>query len=229
MLYGFTADDLTQGFRMDGDEKVELKNPAFLKRAREIVEGKERPAGRDLIPPNQTCLMGTDPGSGFQMFCLKESDGVLSFNAGGFESLGQGRYAGAMRLTGALGERTLRERREGMSRAEGIHLLLDSVLEAADHFGMVGGHLHILTLDERLPPSSRLHRLSPDQAQLASETVKGVRGGFLDGRDALALLEELVFQGRSIEKAEKRLFEAATDADGLELHLRGYKVEGGSP
>ncbi|MHC5036807.1 MAG: hypothetical protein ACYTHM_05795 [Planctomycetota bacterium] len=224
-LFGFATDDLNRGaFAVDG-EMHEIKNAAVLKRAREIVEGKEKVAGRDLVPPNETCLMGSDPAGGFQMFCLKESDGVLSFNAGGFESLGPGRYAGGMRLGGGLGQRTLASRREGFGRKEGMRLLLDSVLDAGEHFGMVGGHLHILTVDDRLPPDSRIRHLPFDRAMLATETVRGCRGGYLPEPGALDLLEEIVFGKASLSALEGRLFEAASDAEHLDLYLRGYKIQ----
>ncbi|MHC4601132.1 MAG: hypothetical protein ACYS47_19225 [Planctomycetota bacterium] len=223
-LFGFDGDDLNRGSFQRGDETFEIKNKEILKRAREIVEGKEKPAGRDLSPPNQAALIGSDPDGGFQMFCLKESDGVLSFNAGGFESLGPGRYAAGMRLSGALGEKTLAERRNGFPRGEGMVLLVESILDAGEHFGMVGGRTHILTLDDRRRKGSRIRLLEPDRGWLTAETVKGHRGGFLSRRETVDLVEALVFEKLPLEKGEKQLFEAASDGESLDLYLRGYKV-----
>ena len=222
-LFGFGIDDLNRGRFTEGEETFEIANASLRKRAREIVEGKERPGGRDLVPPNQVCLMATDPEGGFRMFCLKETDGVLSHNAGGFESLGPGKYAGAMRLTGALGDRTLERRREGVGKREGMRILLESILDAMDHFSMVGGPIHILILDDRLGPASRLRKVTADRALLATEVTKGMRGGFVGREEAEDLLHEIVFAGANLKDMERRLFRSASDGEGLDLFLRGYK------
>ncbi|MHC4780676.1 MAG: hypothetical protein ACYTFG_19065, partial [Planctomycetota bacterium] len=51
-LFGFDAHSLNRGSFTVAGESFEIKNAAILKRARDIVEGKERPGGRDLSPPN---------------------------------------------------------------------------------------------------------------------------------------------------------------------------------
>lgn len=223
-LFGFGADDLNRGSFERGDETFELRNADIVKRARDIVEGKETTPEREALPPNQACLMGWDPASGFRMFCLKESDGVLSFNAGDFESLGPGRYAGGMRLTGALGETPLAARRSGVGAAAGLKILLESMLDAAQHFGMVGGRVHLVLLDAGEGPKRRLRRLDADLALLATEAVRAARGNFIGADACEEILAEAVKGRLAAPALEKRLFAATGDAAGLELHLRGYKI-----
>jgi len=225
-LFGFSADDLNRGRCERDGETVELKNPSILKRARAIVEGKETVAGRGLVPANQACLAGFDAEDGFQMFCIKESDLVLSFNAGGFESLGQGRYAGGMRFGEHLGERTLAARREGVSASTGVRLLLESVLDASERFGQVGGRFRLLLIDGRAERGSRARLLPVEASLVATEIVRAARAGFLPDEEASRLLEAAVLEGGGPEKVEGQLFGAASDATGLDLHLRGYKIRG---
>jgi len=225
-FFGFGADDLNRG-RFDADgEPFEIRNPSLLKQAREIVEGKSEPGAREGLPPNQACLLGTDA-EGFQAFCLKEADGVLSFNAGGFESLGAGHASGGMRFGGTLGRKTLAERRRGMSRREGMRILLESMIDAAAAFGMVGGRFHLVVLDGRKPPGSRRLRIGGPRSALATEAVKAVRGGFVRERNGLDLMEEILFGGLRLELAEERLRKASEDPRGLDLFLRGYKIAPG--
>jgi hypothetical protein len=222
-FFGFGADDLNRG-RFDADgEPFEIRNPSLLKQAREIVEGKAETPAREGLPPNQACLLGTDAG-GFQAFCLKEADGVLSFNAGGFESLGSGHASGGMRFGGTLGRKTLAERRRGMSRREGTRILLESMIDAASSFGMVGGRFHLAFLDGRKPAGSRLQRIDGPRTALATEALKSVRGGFVREADGLDLMEEVLFGGLRLPLAEERLRKASGDPGGLDLFLRGYKV-----
>jgi hypothetical protein len=223
-LFGFGLDDLNRGRFERGGETFGIRTDSIRKRARRIAEGKETPAGRDLIPPNQACLMGTEIDGTLRMFCLKETDGVLSFNAGGFESLGKGKYAGGMRLGGALGERTLEDRRNGFAPAEGLLLLFDSLLEASEHFGQVGGRPHLVLADGTRPVSQRIRRTDPDRALLGLEIAKACRGGFLEPQRGMELIESDVIGTRSLRTAEKDFFRSARDAGALELYLRGYKT-----
>lgn len=223
-LYGITLDDLNRGAFDGPDGPREIKNASVLSRAREIADGKETVAGRDLVPPNEACLIGTDAETGFGMFCIKEAAGVLSFNAGGFESLGAGRYAGGMHLGGHLSRLTLCERRAALPAPEGLRLLLESVLEASEHFGQVGGRFHLLVVDDRRPPPERVRRIDRERALVALEAVRAHRGGFLGEDAAHDLLEAVVLRGEDAEAAEARLFERSGRAEALDLHLRGYKI-----
>jgi hypothetical protein len=225
-LFGFGADDLNRGhFEAEG-ESFEIRNASILKSAREIVEGKSETAAREGMPANHACLMGVDA-EGFHAFCLKEADGVLSFNAGDFESLGSGCASGGMRFGGFLGRKTLAERRKGFTRREGMRVLLDSMIDAASSFGMVGGRFHLAVVDGRKPAGSRLLRIEGARSVLAAEAVRAVRGGFVGEAEGLDLMEEILFGRIGMEAAEGRLRKAAKDPDGLDLYLRGYKVEPG--
>ncbi|MHC4780628.1 MAG: hypothetical protein ACYTFG_18820, partial [Planctomycetota bacterium] len=74
---------------------------------------------------------------------------------------------------------------------------------------------------------ARVFLLGGDRSWLATEVVKGLRGGFVNGEKAGEIVESLVFQDLPLKKGEKALFDSTGDPEGLELCLRGYKVRSG--
>jgi hypothetical protein len=223
-LYGFGLDDLA-GDRVSVDGEDHPIGQAVVRdRARMIANLEEGFEDAPLAPPNHVCLVGWDRVHGFQGFCIKQEDGVLSLQAGGFESMGQGRYAGALIFQKVLEKKTLDERIEGVDLATGLVTLLSSIVEAGDHFGQVGGCYNFYLVDGTgRDVAERVRYVQGDTARLAVEIVRAHRGGFLKPGAAAGLLNRLVVKKEAFRAVEKALFKAARSSRTLDLVLRGYK------
>lgn len=224
-LYGFGLDDLTAD-RMEVDgESFPIEQRRVRERALRIANLEEGFEDAPLTPPNHACLVGWDPQGGFQGFCLKQENGVLSFQAGGFESLGAGRYAASMSLQKTLGRMTLPQRNEGMGMGPGLVALLVSVLEAGEHFGQVGGTYHFYVIDgTEKDLGCCLRHVHGDEARLAVEIARAARRGFLGQDRAADLLVRLVSGREKPGAVEEALFGQVRSPRALDLALRGYKI-----
>lgn len=227
-LYGFGTDDLNRGFFLDAKgQKIPIKNSKVKQYALDCVHQKEKLFFGTLPTPNHVCLIGVDPQQQFSAFCIKEDQGVLSFQSGGFESLGDGCYAGAMEMARTLNLQFLKDRRQGCGRSLGLLTLLSSVLEASDHYAKIGGNIRMMILDATNPQN--LNDLQDAPARTALEITKAYRAQLLSQESAEQLLSDLVFQQKNWEEMESHLFQAVSSHIALDKLLRGYKNIGDFP
>ena len=206
-LYGFGLDDLAKDrVTVDGEDHP-IGQAAVRDRARKIANLDEKFEDAPLAPPNHVCLVGWDRTHGFQGFCVKQEDGVLSLQAGGFESLGQGRTAGSLVFQNLLARKTLDERLEGVDLAEGLVTLLSSIVEAGDYFGQVGGCYNFYVVDGTgQDVAERVRYVHGDRARLAVEIVRAHRGGFLKAGAGADLVRRLVVGKEAFKAVEQALF-----------------------
>jgi len=191
-LYGFDRDELNQGSFQRGGERTEIRLEMVRKRARRLARGEEDLGRGPLTPRNHALLVAVDPRDGFTGYCLKEEDGVLSFQSCGFDTVGQGRYGAAAVLGRELNRRTVHQRRAGLGAGRGLLQLLLSMLEPAESYGQVGGSLHLILLDaEGAFDGELLKPVTDEPARLAREIALACRHGLLPEPAAEVLLEEL--------------------------------------
>ncbi len=224
-LYGITLDDLNNGRVRKGGEKHDLAQGAVKTRALKMAKQEEGFDDAPLSPPNHACLAGWDAESGFQGFCMKQESGVLSLQAGGFESIGAGKYAGGISFQKLLRGMTLEERREGPGAGRGLLALVSSIIEAGEHFGQVGGNYNLYVVDGGAKDSrSRVKYFHGGDARLAVEIARASRAGFIAESAAERLLLKYAMKGGRRAEIEREMFAAAKNPRGLDLMLRGYKV-----
>ncbi len=222
-LYGIGLDDLNRGFVVREGEKAEIGQGAVKTRAMRIARLEEGFEDAPLSPANHACLAGWDRRGGFQGFCLKQENGVLSLQAGGFESIGAGKYAGGVSFQKLLRGMTLDQRRSGVGAGKGLLILISSIVEAGEHFGQIGGNYNLYFVDGS-GPKPAVKYLHGDDARLAVEIVRAMRGGFLAERAAEDLVLRFVASGAKRNLIEDGMFESARNPRGLDLMLRGYRV-----
>lgn len=221
--YGFTTDDLNRGYFFNATkEKVLIKNGKVKQYALDFVNQKEKLFFGTLPTPNQVCLIGVDPEHQFSAYCIKEDQGVLSFQSGGFESLGDGCYAGAMEISKELNRLFLETRRQGCGILRGILTLLRSILEASEHYAKIGGNVRFMLLDANAP--TQLIEIRDSEARLASEIAKAFRAQLLSLESAEQLLDELIFQKLPWTDVESHLFQRVSNRATLDRLLRQYKM-----
>jgi hypothetical protein len=227
-LYGFGLDGLNSD-RIPGDgEELPIGQDVVRKRALKIARLEEEFEDASLAPPNHVCLSGWDPSGGFHGFTIKQEDGVLSLQGSGFESLGSGRYAGGIHFQKLLGRMTLGERRDGPGTAVGLGFLVSSIIEAAEHFGQVGGDCEMILIDGEAKPASRVRRFGGERVRLALEIEKAARWEFVPREKAQKLLGRLLLDEAKVAEVESALFRAAAAPRALDLALRGYRIGPGS-
>jgi hypothetical protein len=224
-LFGFGLDDANAGRVVVDGEPFPVEQEPVRKRALKIANLEEGFEDAPLTPPNHACIAGWDPENGFKGFVLKQENGVLSFQSGGFDSLGAGRYAGGVSFQKTLGRMTLEQRRKGVGFGQGLAVLLTSIIEAGEHFGQVGGTYNMYIIDGREDDlGCRLRYVHGDEARLAVEIARGMRSGFLAQAKAWTLLARLVGPGGKVNEVEKAMFSACSSPRAFDLALRGYKV-----
>ncbi|MEK7482891.1 MAG: hypothetical protein AABZ60_01020 [Planctomycetota bacterium] len=227
-LYGFGADDLNRGYFLDSKgQKIPIKNSKIKQYALDCVNQKEKLFFGTLPTPNHICLIGVDPNQKFSAFCIKEDQGVLSFQSGGFESLGDGCYAGAMEMARTLNLQFLSDRRQGCGRNRGVLTLLSSILEASDHYAKIGGNIRMMILDAQQPQEIKELRDAP--ARIALEITKSYRAQILSQEQAEQMLADLIFHQNNWEAMEAQLFQTVSSRTALDKLLRGYKNIGELP
>lgn len=222
-LYGFTSSDLNQGYFMAEGEKIPIQNPKVKQHALEIINQKEKLYFGTLPTPNHACIIGVDADHTFSAFCIKEEQGVLSYQSGGFECLGDGRYAGAIPISKELNQQFLQDRRQGCGKKRGILTLISAVLEAGDYFCKVGGNIRLMVLDAEHP--LQIREVADAPARLCLEITMAYRAQLLQQNQAEDLLDDLVFQEKPWLEMEKHFFQNVSSISACEKLLRGYKQQ----
>lgn len=224
LLYGFTTDDFNQGFTEIEGKKVEIKQDSIKDDARKIVSFKDK---REYLKPvfeNKVALMTYDRDYGFILYCIKADTGVLSLVSGGFETLGKGVYGSGRAFGNYFKDRYLFQRREGMDRVEGMCLLIASAIEARDYYLGVGGYFNIVYLDgEKNTHEERYKEIYHHRVKLATEVVTGFLNNELTKDKTYEILNDLLFEDRSEEEGEEKMWHYAKNHKRLALLLRGYK------
>jgi hypothetical protein len=227
-LYGITRNDLLQGFYLDGSEKISINQSKVKKHALEVIRLEESLGFGELCPENDICITGIDESGGYAGFTIKAKDGVLSTQSCGFECLGSGKFASAMCFAKVLNSLTLDQRREGSGKLVGLYTLLNSYLEASEHFGQAGGNAHIFILELMEEEQNlKVIEFSGNMSLSLIETVKACRECLIDPEIVNEILEKALAENISAFELEKIMFDNSNDPCKLEQFLRGYKVDQG--
>ncbi len=224
--YGFGTDDFIKGtFTADG-KKHDIKQEKVKGYAKAVIEYTEKSPMIKTIYDNVSMIMGYDRKRGLSQYHVKAENCVLSLVSGRFESIGKGKYASAMVLTHFLGNKTLAERIEGIDPVDGVVELIKATLSAHEYFQEAGGGMNMTLVDGSMKKrEDRIRTVADNEMKLASETVRALGAGLIARKDALGIVDRLVFQGASADQCEDMLFKAAKDGKRLEFLLRGYKVQ----
>ena len=225
LYFGFGMDDLNQGSFDFNGESVEILQDLVKKEAREVSSGKGKVSFINDLIESRGVLFGYDEKKGVTCYYINVKEGVLSVTSGGFEAIGNGKYASGITFAEFLNGKILDERRGGFDPVEGMIILLKSGLAAVQYFSEVGGAFNIIYLDNTAGShAERYHEIPYHTTTLAAEIVTAMECGALDYEKAYNLMGSLMFGGSSVEKVEKKLFASVPDADRLHLLLEGYKL-----
>lgn len=226
IYFGFGLDDLNQGaFQLNG-ETIEIAQELVKKEAKEVASGKCKVSFISDLMDSRGVLFGYDRKKGVFCYYVNVKEGVLSVTSGGFEAIGNGKYASGITFAEYLNGKILDERRGGFDRVEGMITLIKSGLAAANYFSEVGGALNIIFIDgEAAAPAERYREIPYHVTTLAAEIVTALEYGVLDYEKAYELIESLMFGGASETDVEQALFADVPDADRLQMLLEGYKLD----
>lgn len=225
LFYGFDADDLNRGsFQSDG-KSIAIKQEKVKAKAHDVVAGKHADRNSTLYNATRALIFGHDARYGICAYHLDISNGNLAFNQEAYEALGDGKYALGCSFSRLLNNVSWPMLKEGMKPVEGIYELIVAALNARECFNATGGNVNIVYLDGEGKGHDRRYREFVDErSRLATHVVQAATEGYVSKDEALELLDAALFADRDRKAVEKALFEAATDADALDLVLRGYKT-----
>jgi len=220
-MFGFKSSDFyNESYKKNGSV-YQIKQEKVRKRVEDIIDMKEKHQDTTLIiPQNEACIIGVSPEDGFHAYCLKEQDGVISYYSCGFDCLGVGKYSGGAAFAETINNCTVKERREGYGKEEGLFTIINSVVEASEHYSQIGGNIHLVVLDSK----GEKREISSSEGLICTEAVKAYRGNIIDKEDVIEIISSVVFSGTGFEYGEKLLFEKAKDMDLLDKCLRNYKT-----
>lgn len=223
LYFDLTADDILRGSGKGEGGSFEIASDEAKKKARRILNTNEDGGYHNK---NHALLIGYD-GRSFNMFCLKSEIGVLSYVSTGFDVLGKGVYGSAGKFREHLENRTLKSRRAGLDRVEGLYILLSGALGASEYYNEAGGTFHFAVIDRegRKAPARRIE-VRDARARLAREIVWAAMNEALPREAALPLLDRLVYRGEEVAEVDAALYAAAPDPALLDHLLRGYKLDG---
>ena len=192
--WGFETADLLQGFVMDGNEKIPLKDEAIVKEAHALITGEAKDPAVAGVFNNVQIVVGLDPTEGFGIYLL--SLRAMSFDAVHevFVTDGSGVLAVEPSLTRFVNERSLRERRGAIDPVEGVAAMLDALNEANELAVGVGGYHAFYLLDGRKKrPEERCRMIAdargrPRRRDRAGPPPRPDRRGGHEGTRGSALL-----------------------------------------
>ena len=225
-LFGFTADDLSQGYFEEKGGKIGIKQEVVKRKAMNILTWKDKNPLMKPVFGSRSVLVGHDPVDGFSWFHYNIEKTVQAYVSGGFESIGTGKYAGGQSFARFIKGKNIAERRKGFDRKEGIFELVRSAIDSEDYYHEAGGYFHIMYINGKgKSPGERFIEVSHHGGKLASEIVRAWQAGEITKKRALSLLDDLVFKRRKDEEVDAQLFKAAKNPQRLDLVLRGYKFD----
>lgn len=223
-LYGFTVDELNQGYFEENGQKIEIKQDAVIKAAKGIITFQTQNGLTEPIFKNKCVFTGYDPVWGFRGWHINAENTVCSLISGGFEAIGAGMYGAGVEFSRIMNRLTLDQRRQGFDRVWGVIALIEATLNAWEHFHEVGGGLHLVLIDGKAKNrADRYRELSDHTMQLAREMITAVRTGMTSYQTVYPLIENLIFKHVNLKTVEKTFMDTADNPADLKKLLRGYK------
>jgi len=223
-LYGFTVDDLNQGFWMENDKKYEIKQDAVLKAAKGIASFQTKNHLTNPIFKNKAVVIGFDPVHRFRAFHINAENTVTSLISGGFEAIGAGKYGAGIEFSRIMNRLTLDQRRSGFDRVWALIALMEATLKAYDYFHEVGGGLNLVYINgEGKKHQEKYFEFSDAPMHLAMEMVKAKEYGLLPDKALYTLMDDVLFKNKPVKTVESAFFNAVSDDITLRKLLRGYK------
>ncbi|OGL48122.1 MAG: hypothetical protein A2161_02675 [Candidatus Schekmanbacteria bacterium RBG_13_48_7] len=224
--YGFTSDDLNRGFFEENSDRYNIAQEGVKKKALDMAAGKEPSRLMKNIFKSRAAIFGFDQENGVTGYYLDPENHVICFNYEGWEAIGAGKYASGLCLGQYLNRKSLRMRKEGYDRVEGVYELIAAGIISSDSYHEAGGNINIVYIDSTEKSHfTRYREIFDTNARLAGEIVRAQLAGVLEKQSAVKLLDQLLFQSGNPEIVESELFQKASNKMHLELVLRGYKLD----
>ncbi len=221
--YGFSVDDLNRGYFEHNGQRIEIKQETIRTEAMQWTRGSEKARTRPL---SNICavIAGVDAKSGFHWYEWIGRPGNIFLGTGHFESMGKGSDAANLAFIDFFRKRELKKRREGMSTGDALFALIQT-LEAAARFNHeVGGYPQFVIIDgDGKTHKERYREYSGHGARLAQEIVTASVHGYVNRKDAISLMQELILEDGDYQVVEEKFFAAAGNSRTLDHFLRGYK------
>ncbi len=221
--YGFQTQDLNAcRFRVD-DETYPIESTLVMDNARKLASRETQDTLLKAAMDAKAAVFGYDT-DGMTGYYLSGENSIMGYVHEGFEAIGTGKYASGLVFGQDFKAKTLKMRQNGYEPAEGLYALIDSAFLAGEHFKEVGGNYNIVIVNRAASKATdRYRQIFDDNARLATEIVRAVRSGYLRKEQAVHLIDEMVFQNKSLQATEKKLFQLSENSDALMFILRGYK------
>ena len=225
LFYGFGIDDFNRSYFKNEGKKYEIKQEKVKKKANDILHGRYNDRQTGLYKETRAEVFGHDSKYGIAAYHLDISNGNVGFNMEAYEALGHGKYGLETSLARYLNNVTKPMLEQGVSHVYGIYELIRAALLAREAFHFTGGNFNIVYIDGSSKKHGERYREFVDQqSRLAMHIVMAYETEYISKADLLELLEEALFKGEQRKKVEEKLFSRSSDAQGLDLILRGYKV-----
>jgi hypothetical protein len=224
-FYGFDTNDLTRGYIEDNGQKCEIKNTKVVEAARTMAAGDKPDPLLKAAIDCRAAVFGHDPLYGITAYYLSPERSICGYVHEGFDCLGSGKYASGLSLGQSLNARTMMMRRQGYTPAEGLLELVMSAL-IAKNFREVGGNMNLVIIDgSRRTHGERYREVFDDRARLATEIGIAFQSKQLPRKDAVSMLNDLVFADRPVAQVEEKLFNSVADRRAFCYILRRYKTD----
>jgi len=223
--YGFTTNDYIQGFFMDRNKRVDIKQEEVLRRTFDYISFKNTPAAVESIYRNKGIISGWDQHLGFQIYVISLSENSLEPISALYHSVGSGSDTASIFLASFSRQKTIRERRSRINPVEGMAHLI-AATNAASLYNMgVGGYFNIVLFDgNQKDPAKRLIEISDHRSKLASEIVSASSAGLISDEMTMSFIDRLIFQGEPFNDINEELWQVCSDTTKLDHLLRGYKI-----
>ena len=225
-LYGFTVDDLNRQQFTENGQTYDIKQDKVLSEARKLMNYDTKNNMTNAIFKNKAIVIGYDPEHHFRAFHLNAENTVCSLVSGGFEAIGAGLYGAGIEFSRIMNHLTLDERRNGFDEVWGMIALFEATMKAFDHFHEVGGGLNLVYINgSGKNHKNRYKEISDAPTRLAREMVNARIHGFISYDKLYPLMEDILFNDKSLQYVDKKFFESVNDQENTRKLLRGYKFQ----